>query len=273
MPTQQTGDLDGLKARAKATWMAGNYTLIAETTAPAANKFIARQHLKPGVRLLDVACGSGNLCVPAAKAGAAVTGVDIAPNLLDAARSRAARESVDITFDEGDAERLPYQNGAFDIVVSMFGAMFAPRPEVVARELARVCRSGGRIVMANWTPAGFIGDLFRMTGKHVAPAAGAPSPLQWGDEVAVRERLDAYVTDIRCTRQTAALVFPFSVADTIEFYRVNYGPTLRAFAALYDDGQAALRRDLESLYEQHNVATDGTTTIVPEYLEVIATRS
>jgi 2-polyprenyl-3-methyl-5-hydroxy-6-metoxy-1,4-benzoquinol methylase len=111
MPTQQTGDLDGLKARAKATWMAGNYTLIAETTAPAANKFIARQHLRPGVRLLDVACGSGNLCVPAAKAGAAVTGVDIAPNLLDAARSRAARESVDITFDEGDAERLPYQNG------------------------------------------------------------------------------------------------------------------------------------------------------------------
>jgi SAM-dependent methyltransferase len=273
MPDQQTDDLDGLKARQKATWMAGNYARIAETTAPAANEFIARRHLKPGVRLLDVACGSGALCIPAAAAGAAVTGIDFAPNLLEEARSRAAREAVDITFDEGDAEQLPYQNGSFDIVVSMFGAMFAPRPEAVARELARVCRPGGQIVMANWTPTGFIGDLFRMTGKHVAPPAGVPSPLQWGDEVTVRERLDGYVTEIRSTRLMAALVFPFSVADTIEFYRINYGPTLRAFAALSDHGQAALRRDLESLYGQHNVTTDGTTNIAAEYLEVVAARS
>lgn len=273
MPTQQTTDIDGLKARAKATWMAGHYARIAEATASAANEFIARRHLKPGVRLLDVACGSGNLCIPAAKAGAAVTGVDIAPNLLADARSRAARESVDIAFDEGDAEQLPYQDGAFDIIVSMFGAMFAPRPAFVARELARVCRPGGEIVMANWTPTGFIGELFKVTGKHVAPPAGVPSPLQWGDEAVVRERLDRYVTDIQSTRLTATLVFPFSVADTIEFYRVNYGPTLRAFAALSDTGQAALRRDLESLYEQHNVATDGTTNIAAEYLEVVAARS
>lgn len=273
MPAQQTNDLDGLKARAKATWMAGHYARIAEATAPAANEFIARRHLKPGVQLLDVACGSGNLCIPAAIAGAAVTGVDIAPNLLDEARSRAARESVDIAFDEGDAEHLPYHNGAFDIIVSMFGAMFAPRPEVVASELARVCRPGGEIVMANWTPTGFIGDLFKVTGKHVAPPAGVPSPLQWGDEAAVHERLDRYVTDIRNTRLMATLVFPFSVADTIEFYRVNYGPTLRAFAALSDTGQAALRRDLESLYGEHNVATDGTTNIAAEYLEFVAARS
>jgi SAM-dependent methyltransferase len=273
MPTQQTDDIDGLKARAKTTWMAGHYARIAEITAPAANEFIARRHLQPGVRLLDVACGSGNLCIPAAKAGAAVTGVDIAPNLLDEARSRAAREPVDIAFDEGDAEQLPYQDGTFDIIVSMFGVMFAPRPKVVARELARVCRPGGQIVMANWTPSGFIGDLFRMTGKHGDPPAGVPSPLQWGDEAAVRERLDGHVTDIRSTRLTATLVFPFSVADTIEFYRVNYGPTLSAFAALSDTGQAALRRDLESLYGQHNVATDGTTNIAAEYLEVVAARS
>jgi 2-polyprenyl-3-methyl-5-hydroxy-6-metoxy-1,4-benzoquinol methylase len=273
MPTQQTNDIDGFKARAKATWMAGNYARIAETTAPAATEFIARLHLKPGVRLLDVACGSGNLCIPAAKADAAVTGVDIAPNLLDEARSRAAQESVDIAFDEGDAEQLPYQDGAFDIVVSMFGAMFAPRPEVVARELSRVCRPGGQIVMANWTPTGFIGDLFRLTGKHVAPPAGVPSPLQWGDEATVRERLAGHVADIRCTRHIATLVFPFSVADTIEFYRVNYGPTLRAFAALSDDNQAMLRRDLQRLYDQHNVATDRTTNIAAEYLEVVATRS
>lgn len=273
MPTQQTNDIDGLKARAKATWTAGHYARVAETTAPTANEFITRQHLRPGARLLDVACGSGNLCIPAAKAGAAVTGVDIAPNLLDEARARAARESVNITFDEGDAEQLPYQDGVFDIVVSMFGVMFAPRPEAVARELARVCRPGGQIAMANWTPTGFIGDLFRVTGKHVDPPAGVPSPLQWGDETAVRVRLDGHVTDIRSTRLTATLVFPFSVADTIEFYRVNYGPTLSAFAALSDTGQAALRRDLESLYDQHNVATDGTTNIAAEYLEVVATRS
>ena len=272
MSTQQTNDVDGLKARAKATWMAGHYARIAEATAAAANEFIARRHLRPGDRVLDVACGTGNLCIPAAKAGAAVTGIDIAPNLIDEARSRAAREAVDIAFDEGDAEQLPYQNGAFDIVVSMFGAMFAPRPEVVARELARVCRPGGQIVMANWTPTGFIGDLFKVTGKHVAPPAGVPSPLQWGDEGAVRERLDGYATGIQSTRLTARLVFPFSVADTIEFYRVNYGPTLRAFAALSETGQAALRRDLESLYDQHNIATDGTTSIAAEYLEAVALR-
>ena len=130
----------------------------------------------------------------------------------------------------------------------------------------------GEIVMANWTPTGFIGDLFKVTGKHVAPPAGVPSPLQWGDEAAVRERLDRYATGIRSTRLTARLVFPFSVADTIEFYRVNYGPTLRAFATLSDTGQAALRRDLESLYDQHNVATDGTTSIAAEYPEVVALR-
>jgi SAM-dependent methyltransferase len=272
MPTQQTDDIDDLKARVKATWMAGNYARIAETTAPAANEFISRRRLRPGIRLLDVACGSGNLCIPAAKAGAVVTGVDIAPNLIDEARSRATRACVDIAFDEGDAGQLPYEDGAFDIIVSMFGAMFAPRPLVVARELARVCRPGGQIVMANWTPTGFIGDLFRMTGKHVTPPAGVPSPLQWGDEATVRERLAGQVTGIQTTRLMADLKFPFSVADTIEFYRVHYGPTLKAFAALCQDAQAALRRDLESLYTRHNAATDGTTTIAAEYLEVVATR-
>lgn len=265
-------DVDGLKARAKLTWTAGNFARVAEYTAAVANDFIERRHLKAGSRVLDVACGSGNLCIPAAKAGAIVTGVDIAPNLLDEARARALRESVDIAFDEGDAEQLPYQNDAFDLVVSMFGAMFAPRPDVVARELARVCRPAGQIVMANWSPTGFIGDVFRITGNHVAPPAGVPSPLRWGDETAVRQRLDEHVTEIRISRQIAMLVFPFSVADTVEFYRINYGPTLRAFAALSDTGQAALRADLERLYDQKNVATDGTTKIAAEYLEVVATR-
>lgn len=144
MSVNQSDAINDLKARVKATWMAGNYDRIAAITLPAATEFIERQHLQPGVRLLDVACGSGNLSIPAARAGAVVTGVDIAPNLVEQARSRAQKESVTVTFDEGDAEQLPYDDGAFDIVVSMFGAMFAPRPEIVAQELARVCRPGGR---------------------------------------------------------------------------------------------------------------------------------
>jgi hypothetical protein len=150
--------------------------------------------------------------------------------------------------------------------------MFAPRPDIVARELLRVCRAGGQVAMANWTPTGFIGELFRVTGRHVAPVAGAPGPLQWGDEATVRERLASRTTDVQTTRLMAELKFPFSVADTIEFYRLHYGPTLRAFAALSQEAQAGLRQDLESLYMRQNAATDGTTIIAAEYLEVVATR-
>ena len=273
MTERQIVDVDGFKVRAKATWMAGDYGRVAEFTEATAEDFIARRHIRSGARVLDVACGTGNLAIPAARAGAAVAGIDIAPNLLDQARSRANREGVNVDFQEGDAEALPYQTGAFDLVVSMFGAMFAPRPDIVARELLRVCRAGGQVAMANWTPTGFIGELFRVTGRHVAPVAGAPSPLQWGDEATVRERLASRTTDVQTTRLMAELKFPFSVADTIEFYRLHYGPTLRAFAALSQEAQAGLRQDLESLYIRQNAATDGTTIIAAEYLEVVATRS
>ncbi len=273
MSAQQIDDLEAIKARARATWMAGDYPRVARLTEPAANEFVARLQLKPGMKVLDVACGSGNLAIPAAKAGAIVTGVDIAPNLLDHARGRAAGETLDIRFEEGDAEDLPFEEGAFDVVLSMFGTMFAPRPEAVAGELTRVCRQGGRIALASWTPAGFIGELFSVTGRHVPPQAGVPSPLLWGDATAVRERLGARVADIRMTRILASLEFPFSVPDTIEFYRIHYGPTLRAFAGLSEAGQAALRRDLANLYVRHNKNANGTTSIAAEYLEVIATRA
>jgi ubiquinone/menaquinone biosynthesis C-methylase UbiE len=210
--------------------------------------------------------------LPAAKAGAIVIGIDIAPNLLDEARSRAAREQVKVEFEEGDAEALPYKDCAFDLVVSMFGAMFAPRPDVAASELGRVCRPGGHIAMANWTPTGFIGELFKVTNKHIISPAGVPSPLLWGEETMVRERFGSHATDIRIRRMLAQLKCPFSIPETVEFYRLYYGPTLRAFTSLSEVGQAALRRDLEDLYTQHNKATDGTTTIEAEYLEVVATR-
>jgi ubiquinone/menaquinone biosynthesis C-methylase UbiE len=273
MTVQQIADLEGHKARVKATWMAGDYGRIAQITEGAAHEFIDRRQLKANMQVLDVACGTGNLCIAAARTGAIVTGVDIAPNLVDQARSRAAQEMVNIRFDEGDTENLPYEADAFDLVVSMFGAMFAPRPDVVASELSRVCRHGGQIAMANWTPTGFIGELFRVTAKHVAPPAAVPSPLQWGDEAAVRERLHDHATDIKMTRILARLKFPFSIAETVEFYRVHYGPTLRAFASLSTAAQAALRRDLEGVYAHHNDATDGTTSIAAEYLEVVATRT
>jgi SAM-dependent methyltransferase len=272
MTIQHPVDTEALKARIKATWTAGDYGRIARVTESAANEFIHRQQLKRHSRVLDVACGNGNLSIPAAKAGAIVVGIDIAPNLLDEARSRAAREEVNVAFEEGDAEALPYGDGSFDVVVSMFGAMFAPRPDVAASELCRVCRPGGRIAMANWTPTGFIGELFKVTGKHVSPPAGAPSPLLWGDENTVRERFSMDATDIRIGRHLVQVKFPFSISETVEFYRLYYGPTLRAFAGLSEAGQAALRHDLEDLYALRNKAGDGTTAVEAEYLEVVVTR-
>jgi ubiquinone/menaquinone biosynthesis C-methylase UbiE len=261
-----------LKSWLRATWMAGNFGVIARVTEPAADAFVELRRLVPGMRVLDVACGTGNLAIPAARCGAVVFGVDIAPNLLDQARARAGAEGLDIAFREGDAEALPFDDAAFDTVLSMFGAMFAPDPGLVARELARVCRPGGTIAMANWTPEGFIGEVFRTTGGHVSPPPAGPSPLLWGDEAAVRERLAPHAADISVRRSTATLSFRSSVAETVALYRTYYGPTVRAFASLSESGQDALQRDLEDLYSRHNMAQDGTTRIAAEFLEVVATR-
>ncbi len=266
-------EMESLKTRLKSMWMAGDFGQIAKTIETGADEFIARLALKSGDRVLDVACGSGNLSMPAARAGATVTGVDIAPNLLEQARARAASEGLTIQFDEGDAESLPYADGAFDVVVSMFGAMFAPRPELVSSELARVCRSGGRIAMANWTPEGFIGQMFKVTGKHVPPPPNMPSPLKWGDEETVRARLRDGIADLKLTRRMCVFNYPFPPAEVVEHFRSYYGPTQRAFGAVEGDAQSALRSDLEKLWSEHNTATDNTTYVEGEYLEVLATRS
>jgi SAM-dependent methyltransferase len=223
--------------------------------------------------MLDVACGAGQIAIPAARAGAQVTGIDIASNLVEQARSRAAAEGVQVQFDEGDAEALPYPDAAFDLVVSLIGAMFAPRPELVAAELVRACKPGGRIVMANWTPEGHVGQMFKIVGTHVPPPPLMPSPLKWGDEATVRDRLRDGTASIECTRRMYPMRYPFPPAEVAEFFFTYYGPTFCAMAALDAFRQAALRQDLVQLWSNNNKAQDGTTHVEAEYLEVVAVRS
>ncbi|HKR61797.1 MAG TPA: class I SAM-dependent methyltransferase [Pyrinomonadaceae bacterium] len=272
MSTPNT-EIDSLKTKLKSMWMAGDFGQIAKQLETGAEEFIDRLGLKPGDRVLDVACGSGNTAIPAARTGANVTGVDIATNLLEQSRARAAAEGLKIQFDEGDAENLRYDDGSFDVVVTMFGAMFAPRPELVTKELVRVCRPGGRIVMGNWTPEGHVGEMFKTTGRHVPPPPTMPSPIKWGDEATVRERLQDGIADLKLTRRMCRFHLPFSPADVVEHFRTYFGPTQRAFEALDSEKQADLRNDLTQLWTDHNRATDGTTDVEGEYLEVLATKS
>jgi ubiquinone/menaquinone biosynthesis C-methylase UbiE len=230
-------DTDPLVARTRAVWTAGDFERIAEGYRDGAEMFIGRLGLREGETVLDVACGTGNLTLPAARRGAHVTGLDIAPNLLDTAAERAASEGLAIRFDEGNAEELPYADGSFETVVTMYGAMFAPRPERAAAELLRVVRPGGRVAMANWTPGSFIGAMLR---AH--------------------------------TRRTIRFDYPIPPAGVVQLFRDWYGPTIRTFEALDAGGQARLRDDLITLWSDHNSATDGTTQVESEYLEVVAER-
>lgn len=270
---QMTTEMETLKTKLKATWISGDFGRIAESFTDGAAEFVERLNLKPGISVLDVACGSGNQSIPAARTGANVTGMDIAPNLVEQARKRAQKENLEIKFDEGDAENLPYADASFDVVMTMFGAMFAPRPELVSAELVRVCRPGGLIAMANWTPTGFIGQMFKIVGKHIAPPQNMPSPLLWGDEASVRGRLGGEVSEINFKPRLMTFTFPFGVSETVEFWREFYGPTHKAFAALDENAQTALRRDLENLWTENNLSGDGTTRVESEYLEVAAFRS
>ena len=271
--SQMTSEMDALKTKLRATWIAGDFGEIAKSYATGAEDFINGLNLQPGQRVLDVACGTGNLALPAARLGAVVTGVDIAPNLIEQARENAKSEGLSIQFDEGDAEKLPYADASFDAVVTMFGAMFAPRPELVAAELKRVCRPGGMIAMANWTPSGFIGQMFKIVASHVPPPANMPSPVLWGSEEVVRERLSEGTSDVQTTPQLIHFNYPFSPAKTVQHFFSYYGPSYKAFTALDESGQEALRAALEQHWTTHNIATDGTTVVPAEYLKVVAVRS
>lgn len=265
-------NIDALKSRLEAIWTAGDYGVIASGLEKSAEAFLARIPLAPGERVLDVACGAGQLAIPAARNGARVTGLDLAENWIAQARARAAAEGLEVRFDVGDAEDMPYGDGEFDLVISLIGVMFAPRPERATAELLRVCRPGGRIVLGNWTPEGFVGEFFRTVARHVPPP-DMPSPLLWGDEAVVRERLSEEVADLRIARNFLHFDYPMAPSAVAAHYLEHFGPTRQAAAALDDAGRASLLADLEALWSRHNDASDGTTQVDAEILEVVARKA
>ena len=265
-------EVDTLKARLKQTWMAGDYDRFSRYMEQHARAFYEQLDIAPGCQMLDVACGSGQLALFAARDGINVTGLDIVPNLVQRAQARAQAEGLNARFLEGDAEALPFEDASFDVVASLIGAMFAPRPELVARELLRVCSPGGTIAMGNWTPEGFVGQMFKTFAKFIAPS-GMPAPVLWGDEKVVRERLGPGVSDLAMTRRYYSFDYPFPPADVVEFFRQYYGPTNRAFASLDEIAARKLRDELEALWSAHNRGGDELTVVSSEYLEVIAVRA
>ena len=261
-----------LKAQLKTTWMAGEYDHFSRFMEQDARVFYEQLDIPAGSQFLDVACGSGQLALWAARDGVNVTGVDIAPNLVERAQSRADAEGLKARFLEGDAEDLPFEDASFDVVTSVIGAMFAPRPDLVARELLRVCSPGGTIAMANWTAEGFVGQMFKTFAKFIAPS-GMPSPLLWGNERVVRGRLGYGVSNLQITRRTWKLSYPFPPAGVVEFFRQYYGPTNRAFMALSEENAGTLRLELEELWSKHNRARKDLTFVEAEYLQVIGVRA
>jgi ubiquinone/menaquinone biosynthesis C-methylase UbiE len=264
-------EMDNLKARLTSIWTSGDYDRFSRFMEGGAREFYERLTIAPGCKLLDVACGSGQLALMAAKDGIEVTGVDIVGNLVGRAMARAHAEGLRARFEEADAESLPFEDASFDVVVSLIGAMFAPRPHLVAQELLRVCVPGGTIAMANWTPQGFIGQMFKTIAKFIAPS-GMPSPVLWGEEQTVRERLGHGFSELSLTRRQYLFSYPFPPSEVVEFFRLYYGPTNRAFASLDAEGQAQLRHELEALWTAHNRAGSGCTTVFAEYLEVMGIR-
>lgn len=269
---QGNPEMEQLKAKLKVTWNTGDYDKFCRYMEKDAEEFYQRLGVKPGAKLLDVACGAGQLALIAARAGAQVTGSDIAPNWIEKAKARATEEKLSVQFEEGDAEALPYQAGQFDVVVSLIGAMFAPRPELVAAELTRVCKPGGMIAMANWTAEGFVGQMFKTIAKHIAPS-GMPSPVLWGDEATVRNRLRDGIGELKFARRMYHFDYPFSPSEVVDFFRENYGPMTRAFASLEEKERQTLHAELTQLWSSHNQAGGNRTRVDAEYLEVIATRA
>jgi SAM-dependent methyltransferase len=264
-------DLGAVKARQRTMWGSGDYGVIAATLQIVAERLCEAVDLRGGERVLDVATGTGNGAIAAARRWAHVVGIDYVPALLQRGRERAAAERLGVEFHEGDAEAIPFPEASFDVVLSSFGVMFAPDQERAAQELVRVCRPGGRIGLANWTPDGFIGEMFRVVGRHVPPPPGVRPPALWGTEPRIRELFGEAAREIAIVKRHFAFRYA-SAPHFVDVFRRWYGPTLQAFAALDLKRQAGLAGDLEALLERHHQG--GAGLVVPgEYLEIVVTRA
>jgi SAM-dependent methyltransferase len=266
-------DLAAVTQIQQKVWSEGDFSMVAGIVVFAAEELAEALEIIPDERVLDVACGSGNGAIAAARrAWGNTVGADFVPALLERGRERATAERLDIEFVEADAQDLPFGDAGFDVAMSIFGAMFAPDQERTAAELLRVVRPGGRIGMANWTPEGSLGNLFKTVAKHVPPPPGLDPPALWGTEERVRELFGDGVSELRFERRTSRQAFR-SVDHYLEFFRTYFGPIKMAFERVGNDGEAALEADLRAFLEEANTAGDQALVIRPEYLRVVATRA
>jgi ubiquinone/menaquinone biosynthesis C-methylase UbiE len=268
-----TVDLQAVGQMQQKTWSEGDFAMVAGIVMMVAEELAEALNLMPGERVLDVACGSGNGAIAAARrTWGNVVGVDFVPALLERGRERAAAERLEIEFVEGDATALPVEDADFDVVMSTFGAMFAADQEKAAAEILRACKPGGRIGMANWVPDGGVGQMFMTIAKHAPPPPGVQSPLRWGTEDGLRELFGDGVSELRVERRKARQAFR-SVDHFLEFFRTYFGPTKVAYERVGPEGEEALTSDFRAYLEQNNVAGDRALVLEPEYLQVVATRA
>jgi ubiquinone/menaquinone biosynthesis C-methylase UbiE len=271
VPPSTPPDLSAVKAKQQAAWSAGDYAIIGRTLQIVGENLCEAVNLRAGERVLDVAAGNGNATLAAARHFAEVTSTDYVPGLLERGRARAEAEGLQVTFREADAEALPFADSTFDVVLSTYGVMFTPDQARAAREMLRVCRPGGRIGLANWTPGSFIGELFKVLGRYLPPAAGLRSPALWGTE----ERLKELFSDAEASIQATPRIFNFryrSPAHWMEVFRTFYGPVNRAFLALDTPRQDELERDILNLLSRFDRGGAGGLVVPSEYLEVVVTR-
>lgn len=264
-------DLTAIKDRQQKAWSSGDYAIVGVTLQIVGETLCEAVDLRSGQRVLDVAAGNGNATLAAARRFAEVTSTDYVGPLLERGRERAAADRLPVAFREADAEALPFADASFDVVLSTFGVMFTPNQQQAANELIRVCRPGGKIGLANWTPESFIGQLFKTIGKHLPPPFGVQSPALWGD---ISHLNSLFGTKAGVAAQSRNFVFRYrSPEHWLEIFRGYYGPVVKAFEALDAAAGAALEADIDALLEKFNIADDGTLVVPSEYLEVVITRN
>jgi ubiquinone/menaquinone biosynthesis C-methylase UbiE len=270
-PSAPATDLVALKTRQQGAWSSGNYAIIGSTLQIVGEQLCEALDLKSGSKVLDVAAGNGMMSLAAARRWCDVTSTDYVPALLERGRARAAAEGMKIAFEEADAENLPFDDNSFDTVVSTFGVMFTPNQDRAAAELLRVCRPKGQIGLANWTPEGFIGQVFKILGKHLPPPAGTRSPAMWGTRARLAEMFDAGARAIKAESRQFNFRYR-SPSHFLDVFKTYYGPVLKAFAALEPAKQEELHNDLHALIVRMNRSGDATMVVPSEYLEVIITK-